>query len=498
MANPRLTRRRLVASAGFFALAAPVLAACGGGATTAPTTAPAAAAPTNTPAAAAAAKPTEAPKPSEAAKPTEAPKPAAAATKPAEAAKPTEAPKPAQAPATGASFDLSLAVFPDRPWMRRWAQSWVEKNPGAKLKIDDIPYGDMNTKQLTMLATGTMQDVVFSGNKWLRYSAYKGAFRAMEDFTKTKMYDKDDMIPSAVDGGMFEGKLYGLPSEWNPGNINVIMYNKDMVQAKGVKEPTDNWTHDDYTDFATKMTDTAKNVYGTDIFPVTYYDFGDLVRDLGGDVMSDDGKKFLFGTDPKNREVAQWLVDLRVKLKVAPNRAGMQQEQIFPTGKIASTATNAVSVKSTSKQIGDKFKWGAVLGPTGKEGLRGYDSFSLHWNIFSKSKLPDKAYDLLFTLSSKDAATDALRAEGQVPARFSVWRDTEANKESDIFKRVADWVSDSRHKGPFPIPENLRYTELETTFENVGFPMFYGEEEFEAGLKKTQEACQKIMDQPRG
>jgi len=489
MTSSRVTRRRLLASVGLFALAAPVLAACGAAAP--PTSAPA---PTTAPA--------PAQKPAEAPKPTEAPKPAAAAepTKPAAAAAPTptSAPAAVQKPAGAQAFDLSLAVFPDRPWMRRWAKNWVEKNPGANLKIDDIPYGDMNTKQLTMLATGTMQDVVFSGNKWLRYSAYKGAFKAMDDFAKSTPYDKDDMIPSAVDGGTFEGKLYGLPSEWNPGNINVIMYNNDMVQAKGVKEPTDKWTHEEFTEFATKMTDNSKSIFGTDIFPVTYYDFGDLVRDLGGDVMSDDGKKFLFGTDPKNKEVIQWLVDIRTKLKIAPNRAGMQQEQVFPTGKIASTATNAVSVKSTAKQIGDKFKWGAVLGPTGKEGLRGYDSFSLHWNIYNKSKLPDKAYSLLFTLSSKDAATDALRAEGQVPGRFSVWRDVEANKESDIFKRVADWISDTRHKGPFPIPDNLRYTELETAFENVGFPMFYGEETVEDGTKKTQDACQKIMDQPRG
>jgi hypothetical protein len=85
-----------------------------------------------------------------------------------------------------------------------------------------------------------------------------------------------------------------------------------------------------------------------------------------------------------------------------------------------------------------------------------------------------------------------------VPARLSVWRDPVANDETDIFKRVADWVADPRHKGPFPIPANLRYTELETTYENVGYPMFYGEMDFEEGLKKTQEECQKIMDQPRG
>jgi multiple sugar transport system substrate-binding protein len=478
----------MLASVGLFALAAPVLAACGGGSAP-PTTAPAP--PTS------AAAPAQ--KPAEAAKPTEAPKPADAA-KPAAAAAPTATSAPAAAPKSAGvqPFDISLAVYTDRPWMKRWAKTWVEKNPGANLKIDDIPYGDMNTKQLTMLATGTMEDVVFSGNKWLRYSVFKGAFRALDDFTKSTPYDKDDMIPSAVDGGMFEGKLYGLPFEWNPGNINVIFYNKDMLQAKGVKEPTDNWTHEEFTEFATKMTDTAKGVFGTDIFPITYYDFGDLVRDLGGDVMSDDGKKFLFGTDPKNKEVIQWLVDMRVKQKIAPNRAGMQQEQIFPTGKIASTAGNAVSVKSIAQQIGDKFKWGVVLGPTGKEGLRGYDSFSAHWNVYSKSKLPDRAYGLLHALSAKDAATDALRAEGQVPGRFSVWRDPEANKETDIFKRVADWVSDSRHKGPFPIPDNLRYTELETTYENVGFPMFYGEESVEEGTRKTQEACQKIMDQPRG
>jgi ABC-type glycerol-3-phosphate transport system substrate-binding protein len=332
----------------------------------------------------------------------------------------------------------------------------------------------------------------------LRYSAYKGAFRAMDDYIKTKPFDKEDMIPSAVDGGAFEGKQYGLPTEWNPGNINVIMYNKDMVQAKGAKEPTDTMSHLEYATWAAQMTDDSQSVYGTDIFPGTYYDFGDNVRDLGGDVMSDDGTKFLFGTDPKCREVAQWFTDFRVKLKAAPNRAGMSQEQLFPTGKLASTATNAVSVKTTAGQIGNKFKWGAVLGPVGPGGLRGYDSFSAHWNIYTKSKEPERAYDLVLFLTSKDAATDALVSEGAVPSRFSVWRNPEANRESDIFKRVADWVQDGKSKGPFPIPANLRYTELESTFENVGYPIFYGEVPFDDGLKKTQEECQKIMDQPRG
>jgi multiple sugar transport system substrate-binding protein len=490
-----------------------VLAACGGQ-TAAPTVAPAApaapaaAAPTapaagagtpTTAAAAGAGTPTTAAA-AGAGTPTTAA--AAGAGTPTTAAAAGAAPTATAAPAAqsapaGGPISMSIAVFPDRPWMTRWTQKWMAQNPNVTLKIDNIAYGDMNTKQLTELATGTLQDVSFAGNKWLRYSAYKGAFTPMDDYIKSKPYDKADMIPSAVTGGSFEGKQYGLPSEWNSGNINVIMYNKDMVAKKGAKEPTDTMSHDEYTQWTVQMTDAANGVFGTDLFPGTYYDFGDGVRDLGGDVMSDDGKKFLYGTDPLNKQVAQWYTDFRVKYKSAPNRATMGQEQLFPTGKLASTATGAVAVKGIAKSIGDKFKWGAVLGPVGPQGLRGYDSFSLHWEIYNKAKSPATAYDLILFLTSKEAATDALQSEGQVPARLSVWRDPAANADSDIFKRVADWIGDGKSKGPFPIPDNLRYTELETTFENIGYPMFYGEVPFDQALASTQAECQKIMDQPR-
>jgi ABC-type glycerol-3-phosphate transport system substrate-binding protein len=96
---------------------------------------------------------------------------------------------------------------------------------------------------------------------------YKGAFTPMDAYVKVKPYDKEDMIASALGGGAFEGKQYGLPFEWNAGNINVVMYNKDLVQTKGVKEPTDSWTHDDFTEFAVKMTDATNGIFGTDIFP---------------------------------------------------------------------------------------------------------------------------------------------------------------------------------------------------------------------------------------
>ena len=269
----------------------------------------------------------------------------------------------------------------------------------------------------------------------------------------------------------------------------------------GVAEPTDNWTHDEFATFASKMTDTSKKIYGTDLFPGDYYDFGDLVRDYGGDVLSADGKQFLLGTDPTNKQIAQWVTELRTKLNCAAPRAVItaegQSQQIFPSGLLASTATNAVAVTSTAQQIGNKFKWGVVLGPTGPNGLRGYDSFAALFNVYAHSKNGELAYDLMLTLTSQQAALYAIENDQQVPARLSVWKAPAANKATNIFQRVAEWITSGKSKGPFPMPYNLRYNQLESAYEGAAYSMWYGDVPFETGLQNTQKACQTVMDMPR-
>jgi hypothetical protein len=51
--------------------------------------------------------------------------------------------------------------------------------------------------------------------------------------------------------------------------------------------------------------------------------------------------------------------------------------------------------------------------------------------------------------------------------------------------------------GPFPMPANLRFDELQDTWANTSPDLFYGNVDFDAGLQAVQEACQEIMDLPR-
>lgn len=460
------TRRQLLKSVGILVLLTPVLQACS---QAAPTPAPAAKQE-------AAAKPTAAPAKQEAANPT--PKPAAASS--------------------GGNISLSIATYagPNNDWQRDWAKIWVEKNPNVNLKIDEIVYSEMPQKQLAMLATNTMQDVVFSGIKWFPYSAAKGAFMPVDDLIKANDPGMDDFFSAAIAGSGFEGKLYGLPYLMHPGNPALIVYNQDLLEQKGIKPPTDDWAVEDFVEIAMALTNRDNKIFGTNYFPSNYYDFCSLARTWGGDIMADDNKKFTFATDPKSVEAAQWAVDLRVKHKATPDRAEREGLQ-FPAGQLATTTAGTYSVLGLGKTVGDKFKWDAVLFPKGPTGIRGYQGFVETFSIYAKSKQPEKAFDLLATLTSKEAGIWAVVKNSYQPSgRKSVWAADEVNAIHSIFRRALEWMSTT--PGAFPIPYNLRFSELQDKWSNTAQPLFYGEVDFNDGMQKVQQACQEIMDLPRG
>lgn len=474
-----VSRRKLVTSLGLLAIAAPILQACSSGSSgSAPAAQPTTASNTSSSSSSAKAAPT-----------------------PTTSTQSSSKAQPAQTASTSGKYKITLAVYAgaNRDWMPRFAKQWAQQNPNAELSIAQIPYGNMDTKSVAEFTSGTMQDVLFSGCKWLPYNIVKGMFLTIDDFVKQKDPGMSDFIPATVTESKWNGKLYGLPFEFNTGNINIIYYNKDMLAAKGVKEPTDEWTTEDFTSIATKMTDASKGIWGTDIMPGTYYDMGTYARSYGGAVLSlPNFDKFTLTTDPNTVAATQWMVDLRAKHKAAPNRADSQNVGVlFPSQRVAMTGSCICSFTSVTQEVAKKFKWGVVLGPTGPKGLRGFDSFASIWNIYSKTKVPQQAYGLMMALTSKEAATWAVHNDDQPPARVSVWKDPQLNKDNNIFERVANWVSDGKDQGPFPIPSNLRYSELQDKWANLSPALFYGEVDFQKGMQSIQQQCEAIVQEPR-
>jgi len=452
------TRRKLLKSALGLALAAPLIHAC------APAAAPTAV-------------------------------PTAPAEKPAEKPAATEA---ATAVAAGqGKITLTYCTYADprMDWERVYGKKWAEQNPNVDLVIDEVLYAEMPTKQMAMLATNTLWDVSYSGVKWIRYPIYKGAFMPIDDLVSKNNYDLSDFLQVTITNSSFEGKLYGLPYIVEAGNLGLVFLNLDMLAEKGITPPTDDWSLQDFVDIAVKCTDPAKKIYGTDLLPYGFYDCALLARTWGGELMAEEGKKYLFNVDPKCIESIKWVVDLRAKHKCGPNRSETQGIQ-FAAGNMAMTSSNTSFVKPVFTTVGDKFKHDVVMFPKGPTGLRGYDSWTETFSIAASCKNPDEAFGLLTYITSREAGMSSCFDYESPPApRISIWQDPKVLNEWPIYGRVLKLLTSV--DGPFPFPWNFRYQECQDTWANNSLALFFGEVPFEEGMQTVQDAMQEILDLPR-
>ena len=416
------------------------------------------------------------------------------------AEQPTEAPKEeAKQPVPEEVIDMSVAcwISSDRPWLEEKSKEWNEMHPEVDLKINLVEYADSQKHQLTGHATGTLEDVVFGGVKFNHYAAYKGVFLDLGPLVAKTDCDVDDFIPAAIEGGTLDGMLFAFPYETNTGNENIYYYNKTMLAEKGIEEPTDDWTMDEFVEKCIAATDVDKRIFGTNQYLGTYYDLACYARSLGGDIFDEEKKNFTLMSDPAAYEAAKWATELRTVHHCAPLR-DEEQDLTFQAGQLAFNAWGTYGVISMETMVEDKFEWDIVLAPKGPDGLRGYEIFVTQYMIYSGTKYPEKAYDLLCYLTSKETAMYAFVSQGQSPARVSVMNSPEAAEMHSIWKRVGDWMADGVNRGPFPMPWNLRFAELHDVYNNNSQAMWYGDTPFEEAAQILQDECQKIMELDRG
>lgn len=405
----------------------------------------------------------------------------------------------------GEKVQMSIATFAAvlHDWQREFAARWAEENADAvDLQIEEVVYGEMSKLQLARSASGTLWDLVFSGIKWFPFSASKEMFLPLDDYMDARDDAAlDDFVPTAIAGGYLDGTLYGLPYEIHPGNPALVAINTDMLEAAGMEMPTDDWNVEEYAAMAAELSDPDNNIYGTNYLPGNYYDFQSLARAYFSDIMSEDRTQFEFNSNDPNRAAAEWIVNLRTELNAAPARAETGTEGLdFVSGAMATQVTGSYSVNNWTTQIGDKFNHDWVLFPRGPEGGRGYTAFTSNYSIANTTADPEMAVDLLIYLSSTEAGLwSALeQGTGQPNARISVWKNEDFLSQSHpIFTRVLAMYEDDSIPGPFPMPSNLRFQELQDNWANTSPDLFYGDVEFEAGMQTVQDACQEIMDLPR-
>ncbi len=141
--------------------------------------------------------------------------------------------------------------------LKKLSPKFEAANPGIKLNWVVVEENILRQRITTDISTGSGQfDLVFLGLYETPIFAKHGWLREIKNIPAT--YDVEDVFKSLRDGLSQNGKLYALPFY---GESSMLMYRKDLFDAKGLKMPVQP-TYDDIQKFAAALTDKSAGIYG--------------------------------------------------------------------------------------------------------------------------------------------------------------------------------------------------------------------------------------------
>jgi multiple sugar transport system substrate-binding protein len=462
-----------------------------------------------------AAKPAES-KPAES-KPAEAAKPAAPAAqpaattapaKPAEAAKPAADAKPAAQTAPAPSKKLSgtirlhVRTGPEEDALKDMLPKFTQ-DTGVEVKLETFPTEEYATKIQTLMAGGTVGDVMWGIQRTTpRYARNKQIMQLDELIAKDK-YDMGLYWPGAVEACKYMGGIWAVPYKIHPGPA-AVYYNVQQMQEAGVTVPEKQWASWDDLKKAAKAA-TRDGRFGLQLNitsggatntpqPVTMF-----LRSWGTDLYSEDGKKSNL-SEPKAKEAIKFMYDLMHTDKIAVTGKefpASSSEDLMVAQKV-SMLMAASSTKSIPTKIGGKFEVRNLIAPPGPAGVVGTQAIVDHIVISAKTQNPDAAWELAKFMTSTEFGVrlgggSGATNSGTTGAQIAVFNDPRimANPLHPIFIDLVKMATAPR------FPANLREEEHAVALHQTMMPLWLGERKpDDAFFDELTRACQAVLDQP--
>ena len=290
--------------------------------------------------------------------------------------------------------------------------AFEKANPGSKIKLTVLPYGDMWTKVAATMAAGQPPDVMYGDFSLVR-NALDGQLLAMDEYFKADpILNKPELfitnMADDVQAKYGTGNIHALIlGAWVP----ILYYNKDIFDAAKEPYPTDEWTWDDLREAAKRLTDPSKKQWG--------FQFGTTLDNVGWMWWGQKPAEFWAAPQqfpertqfdsPEGLGVMQLYYDMHVNDKSAITAEEAKLYEVyasgFGAGKVAMYAGGDWDAGWSFREL--SFKWGMALTPKMRKDYRASLNTMLATNtIASATKSPNLAWAFVrYMTADKEGAT---------------------------------------------------------------------------------------------
>jgi sorbitol/mannitol transport system substrate-binding protein len=394
--------------------------------------------------------------------------------------------------------------------LKKLSPKFEAANPDIKLNWVVAEENILRQRVTTDVSTGSGQfDLVFIGLYETPIFAKRSWLKEMANIPDD--YDIEDVFKSIRDGLSYNGKLYALPFY---GESSMLMYRKDLFDAKGLQMP-EQPTYDDIKKFADALNDKAAGVYGITLRGkpgwgenMAYVDT--LLNTFGGTWFDEKWHPTI--DTPEWKKAITFYVDL-LKADGPPGASsnGFNENlTLFASGKAAmwidATSGGGPLYDKSQSQVSDKVAFASspiAVTPNGSHWL-----WSWVFAIPQKAKQPEAAQKFAEWATSKEyiklAAEDGGWASVPPGTRKSTYDNPEYQKAAPFAPVTlhAMETADPTHPCAKPVP----YTGIQF----VGIPEFQslgtvvgqnisgalaGKMSVDQALKDSQAAAERSMKQ---
>jgi ABC-type glycerol-3-phosphate transport system substrate-binding protein len=380
-----------------------------------------------------------------------------------------------------------------------------EKNPKIKVAEENFPGGEFITKVLALAAGDQLGDLIWGSPTNYHIQVGTGLWFDVTPLVKSSNYDLKPFFSSAIDYlTRHDGKLWSLPYKAHPGGP-ALWYNKEMLEKEGIANPAPK-TFDELTEMAVKLTKRPAGggpveVYG--LLPFDSYDHQTLGMHRAFGVEEVDpifGAKKSLVDQPKSLDMFTWLHSLYHKHKVAAIPGpGINVGQDTWVAQKAAMYQASSSTKGAEPAIGGRFTPRNVLMPPGPGGKIGTKLVFDNFGMYSKTKNPNEAFEVLGYMCGKEHGIRLGLPEGggswTCGARTDVFYSDELMKSTPNHKIFAEITEKAE---PSFYPENFRLNEYATTLTQEYQKIMLNESPPTAAtMKQLQQALQAVLDRPK-
>ena len=420
---------------------------------------------------------------------------ALAACTPKETATPA-AEQPAEAPPAGEKVVLRMWSHQNTAFVaanEQLVKKYMEAKPNVEITYENFPYSDFITTILTSMAAKNEADVMEMFGSWVQSYAKGGTLAEIPEVLMSLPKARELFYDAPLDGYVWEGKLYGLPNEYNL-EVGGVLANQRMFEEAGVKYPPEWKSWEELVADAVKMTKVDNGNMTVAGFDYVTGDglgflFWEGILERGAEYFADD-KIHLNLVSPQSEATVQWLTDMAQKDKVV----------------------DPLTFNGDSNWVGTSFFQGLVaigyIGPwIVPEGRRNFPDFKDPWDhvpspfygserkfaadagwgkvVSPNSKAIDAAWDF-----AKFCAEDRANARfwnvgtGTVPALKSVAEDPTLLNEINWLGPSLKVLPYGRYVGDLQDRDYVWYTVVATHIT-----------ECLQGLRSVKETCQLMHDE---